>query len=275
MVKQAELMDRLASCVAAGHEAALRAMVAAGLSRSGDDGLLVQAAALIDHSRQQYTECRQKLESALVLSPLRPAAWCGLADGYLSENRVDDAKGLLVHVASLSASSADLLRFCASRLDGLGESTTALETIRRAVQLQPENAQAVYEFGYFLARAGHPPHLVVSMMERAVSLAPHEAIYRVGLAKVLTNLGQIDEAVARVRSLSARQLDQITCRCCLEGLVKLFESCGDRIRAHACRVRAERLPFEPRPTVLFDPLFLLREFFCSVHPRSHGSRSCP
>lgn len=259
-----ELLSRLPSLVASGRLATALALVNAELARSDGDGRLFQVAGLLDHAAGRFVSSRQKLETALVLVPLRPASWCGLADSYRRTGQMEDARSIYSHIATLCDSSVDLLRMCASRLDGMGEACRALEVARRAVGIQRDSAQVVYEFGYYLARAGHPPHLVVSIMEQAVALAPQAAVYRVGLAKVLAGLGHNVDALHCVRDLSARQLDQIACPCCLERLAELFESGNDWIRAHACRVRIERLPSEPQQTVAFDPLLLVKEFFAGL-----------
>ncbi len=258
------LFSRLMSLVTSGRLTTGRALADTELAQSDDDGRLYQVSGLLDHTAGRFDSSRRKLETALALAPLQPVSWFGLADSYLRTGLTEDARSIYQHIATLPDSPVDLLRLCASRLDGLGETARALEAARRAAEVQGDNAQVVYEFGYYLARAGHPPHLVISIMEQAVALAPQAAVYRVGLAKVLAGLGYTDDALHCVRDLSARQLDQISCPCCLERLAKLFESGDDWIRAHACRVRIERLPLEPQQTVAFDPLFLVKEFFAGL-----------
>jgi hypothetical protein len=272
MVNLTELVSRVSACLRSGLLSTAHASAGEALAVTLDDGRVWEIAGLLNHAGQQLGACLSKLETAMMLVPLRPAAWCALADASLQADRDEDARDLYAYVASLPGVSVDLLRYCASRLDAMDDSARALDVARRVVAMQGDSAQAVYEFGYYLARNGVASQLVISVMKRAVSLAPEQAIYRVGLAKMLSEWGDNSSALTWVRGFSARQLDQITCPCCLERLALLFESGHDPVRAHACRVRCEKRSAEPSPLAVFSSRLLIKEYLADGECVANSNR---
>ncbi|WP_397568932.1 tetratricopeptide repeat protein [Schlesneria sp. T3-172] len=229
-----------------------------------ENGRLCEVAGLFERAAQNYFAGRRRLERAMLFVPLRPSTWCALADCYLQSGLYRDARDIYASVANGPEVPADILRYCASRLDSLNESPRALEVARRVVAMQSDHAQSVYEFGYYLARSGATASLVMSVMKRAISLAPEKAIYRLGLAKIVAETGDLSRALDWVRHLSASQLDQIECRCCLERLAFLYEAGVDPVRAHACRVRMDNLPADSIPPTAIAPYLLVSEFLAEA-----------
>lgn len=260
------LLSRLRGLATAQQWTEATCLASEALSQDVDNGRLHEAVGLLQHSAQNYPSSRRHLETALHLAPLRPSSWCALADSYISAGLTEDAREIFVYVSAQSETSAEILRYCASRLDALGDSVKALGAARRVVARQPDNAHFVYEFGYYLARSGATAALVISVMQQAISLAPEKAMYRLGLAKVLAESGDLCGALNWVKHLSASQLDQITCRCCLERLAFLYQTASDQVRVHACRVRIEKLPENSGTPATFDPYLLVNEYFAESPP---------
>ncbi|WP_010585613.1 tetratricopeptide repeat protein [Schlesneria paludicola] len=260
MATQIEIVQQLSTMTSRGALQAARELAAESLVKFPDDGRLWEIAGLLDHAKGDPDSCERRLETAQTLTPLRPAASCGLADAYRHFGRNALAKDLYAHVVTLDQSSIRLWQYCALRLDEIGAVAQAVDAARRVAAAQPENAQSIFEFGYYLSRFGTASQLVAAVMKQAISLAPDQVSYRLGLADLLLSTGDRSAAFAWIQGLSARQIEQLTCPCCLERLARLFESGNDWVRAHACRVWIDRHSVNERPTARFSSSFLIQEY---------------
>lgn len=260
MATQIEIVQQVSIMAARGAFEPARELAVESLGRFPDEGRLWEIAGLLEHAVGDPNACEYRLETAQTLIPLRAAASCGLADAYRHFGRGDLGKDLYSHVVALEKSSIRLWQYCAQRLDEMGAAAQAVEAARRVAAAQPENAQSVFEFGYYLSRFGTASQLVVAVMKQAISLAPDQVSYRLGLADVLVSTGDTSAAFAWVQGMSARQIEQLSCPCCLERLARLFESGNDWVRAHACRVWIDRYSASERPAVRFSSSFLIQEY---------------
>ena len=181
------------------------------------------------------------LETASLLVPLRPEAMCGLAECYAAQRRLELAHLLYHRAVRDQRSSVGILLMAAAGADAIDAPSLSLVACRRALQLEPEAAQAYYDMGYYLGRLGRPHSMIEAAARRAIHLAPDHVQYRLGLASFLHTHGRSDEAYEVVRRISARQIRDIGCVCCLERMAGLFESIGDGLRSEWCRHRADDL----------------------------------
>lgn len=201
------------------------------------DGRGWELLGLIHHTRGRFALAVSALERASLLVPLRPAARVCLAYAYAKVGRRELSRDLLVALIVDESLSIALLLQVATALDAIDHPAWALRACRVASERDPHHPQAYFDMGYYATRCGHPPHLAESLARKAVSLAPDNACYRVGLASLLMKQGRAREAHAVVQHLSDDQIERIDCRCCLERIVNLFESAADFRRAVLCRQR--------------------------------------
>lgn len=74
-----------------------------------------------------------------------------------------------------------------------GDIQNATAHFQRAVQLEPDNAEALHNFGAALGRLGRHPE-ALTHLQRAAQLAPDGAGLHFDLATSLANLGRLDDA---------------------------------------------------------------------------------
>lgn len=210
----------------------------AALAECENDGPMWQLRGLIHRDRGEVEECIDALERASLLVPLDAVARVCLAAAYGKSGRRDLARDLFVALFGDGAMTVDLLIEVAAALDAIDQPRLAMKACRIAAERDPERSQPYYDMGYYAARCGYPVHVIEALARRAISLDPNRVNYRIGLASLLAKHGRLDEAHEIVGSITAEQLETVSCRCCLERIAAIFESAGDFARAAECRDRA-------------------------------------
>jgi len=76
-----------------------------------------------------------------------------------------------------------------------GRTDQALDSYRKALDLDEDNANAVNGLGYLLADSGEDPEAAVELCRKAVETHPDNAAYRDSLGWALFRAGRPDEAV--------------------------------------------------------------------------------
>jgi tetratricopeptide (TPR) repeat protein len=213
----------------------------AALLANEHDGRLWQLRGLIHRDRREGEACIDALERASLLVPLDGIARVALAEAYGHLGRRELARDLYVALFDDESLSIELLMQIAVGLDAIEQPRLAMQACRIAADRDPERSQPYYDMGYYAARSGYPVHVVESLARRAISLEPTRVNYRIGLASLLAKHDRIDEAHAVVRSITPEQIDEISCRCCLERMAALYEQVGDAARAQDCCARLDLL----------------------------------
>lgn len=178
------------------------------------------------------------LETASLLGPLSAAAQLTLGDCYLEHGFEESAKAIFRHLAQRNDLPADCLGTLAAFLGRTGQLQAALDVCRRAAACFPEAGEPLMGTAYYMGRLGYPPELIVGLLRRAVSLAPERLAYRLTLVRVLTTIGQKEEAQRLIQGISTQRLSAMRCAGCLRQLEKLYDEAGDAARAQLCRRRA-------------------------------------
>jgi tetratricopeptide (TPR) repeat protein len=115
-----------------------------------------------------------------------------LGTAYLKAGRYADAATLLkrINAASLPKEhQATFQQMLAVALDKTGDSSSALDALRKAAQGKPDDSDAWYNYGTAAFNAGDTA-TGVSALDRAVSLDPGDAEKREAYTKVLIRLGR-------------------------------------------------------------------------------------
>ena len=239
-VADAELRTAISQYNARNYDRAL-ALVDAALSRQPEHGRLWELRGLIQHGRGEPQAALDALETASALVPLRPASQAVLAACYAAIGRRELARDVYCQVAALPYAGSGLLLEIAAALNDLGTAALAVRVCREASQRDPDAAEPYYDLSYYLGRCGAPLELVESLARRAIGLAPERVSYRVGLASLLYRARRADDAYQVVGRLTARQIREIGCRCCLERVIEVYEAGGDALRARLGRQRLKQL----------------------------------
>lgn len=214
------------------------------LEEYADEGRLWELCGLIHRARREPEPALHALEMASLLVPLGPVGRCVLAECYAHQGKRELARDLYQHLLASPGLPTDLLLQIAAGLDQIGDPVRALKTCRDASRQEPEAAQPYYDMGYYMGRCGYPQHLIEGVARKAIALAPERVNYRIGLASFLMRHAREEDAYDLVRDLTAFQIREVACRCCLDRIVAIFEQAGDWTRAKLCRDRLLQLAVE-------------------------------
>lgn len=197
------------------------------LRRNRYDGRAWELLGLIQYSRGRIKIAVSALERASLIVPLRPAARVCLGHGYGRIGRINLSRDLLLELIDDETMPVPLLLQVASGLDAISQPNLAMNACRAAIRRDPDLAQPYYDLGYYAARCGLPVRVTDSLARKAISLAPENVCFRVGLASLLVKQDRCREAYRLVESFSNEQIERIPCACCLRRIVDLYESARD------------------------------------------------
>jgi tetratricopeptide (TPR) repeat protein len=97
---------------------------------------------------------------------------------------------------ALDSNDSDILGYAGCALADLGEMQRGIGLMRRAVEIDPSNAQAHAALGAALLRFGDPTG--IEEMRQGIRISPHDtrlAVWEAMLARGLLSLGQVNEAI--------------------------------------------------------------------------------
>ena len=223
------LLPCISAALASGlwaHDAAQALLEADSHRRNGkpDDALAVLDKALAEHPREpllyfnrgavlgehkRYEEAALALRTGLDLDPSHTEARLTLAKVLVSAHRYDEA---LAEINRYSSMVGEFLQgfdgyyvrgLALRRLDRLAE---AERQLRRAVEIQPGHADALFNLGTVLTRRGANVE-AAAFLRKAAGLQPDNADIRYRLAQVLRDTGEksgAEEELKIFRDLKAR-----------------------------------------------------------------------
>ncbi len=77
----------------------------------------------------------------------------------------------------------------------LKKDTAAVAVLKRAVQLNPHDGQALSALGYLFDRMGENPDITIVFCRQSVEIAPENGLFRYRLAQLLAKKGSLEEAL--------------------------------------------------------------------------------
>src|SRR5579872_4608996 len=107
--------------------------------------------------------------------------------------------------AAAGPSAGQLLAIAAQRRD-VGKLAEAATRARRALEVEPDNAEAEHHLGIVAHQAGNLAH-AISHLERAIALAPDNPLFHANLGEMQRLAGQFDEAEAQAERALALKPD--------------------------------------------------------------------
>ena len=124
---------------------------------------------------------------------------------YVHE-RDDDLSGAIAaleRALPLSPDDASLLFDIGVLYDKNGDAETSMEHMRRAVELDPENARALNYLAYTLAERGEDLDEAEALVQRALSIEPNDGYYVDSLGWVYFKTGRFEDAARELERAHA------------------------------------------------------------------------
>lgn len=132
-----------------------------------------------------------------------------IAEVYLEQGQVDRALRALERAERKARDAGDRAGQAASLIAlgeiqrGLGRDADAIESYRRAAEIDPSSWEARYALGVAYVSAGQP-RTAVQPLREAIQLAPEQGDVHLALASAYDQLGQSGDALATGREALAR-----------------------------------------------------------------------
>lgn len=159
-----------------------------------------------------------------------------LALGHLIGLVTDETSGEQAEVAAetalkLDSNDSDVLGYAGCALADLGKMQRGIGLMRRAVELDPSNAQAHAALGGALLRSGDPEG--IERMQHGIRISPRDnrlAVWEAVLARGLLSLGKVDESI-EVAEHACRSDDKIFLPRLVLAIAQLTSNRPDAARA--------------------------------------------
>jgi tetratricopeptide (TPR) repeat protein len=120
-------------------------------------------------------------------------------DALMNTGHFDLAEALLDNAIAKSPDNVDLL-FARSLLsDRMGNATKSEQSLRRIIELQPNDSRAYNQLGYALADGPSRHEEALELLERAIEISPDDPAIIDSLAWAQYKLGRYEEALANLQ----------------------------------------------------------------------------
>lgn len=204
------------------------------LATQPQDSRSLELKGIICHALQDFETGRAAIESASCLYPLTPSAELALADCYWFLDEHDMAAWLYGQLASRDQIPFPLLSGLAIGLSRLKDYDRAMGVCQKAAEIEPNCHHSRYGVAFYMSKSGYPPEFIYPVLTKVVSLAPGIFCYRMAVATVLCRMREFDRAYLSIADATIEELESVTCRCCLERLIRLYGFAKDQRRSEAC-----------------------------------------
>ncbi len=139
-------------------------------------------------------EATKMLEDGIAKRPDSREFVAGLADLYADQKRTDDAVRVLEQARSTLGDDESITLHLATVYEAGDRITDAEKELRRLLQRDPRNANALNSLGYLFASRGVRGTEAVELAQRAVELEPDNPAYLDTLGWALFKIGKVEDA---------------------------------------------------------------------------------
>jgi tetratricopeptide (TPR) repeat protein len=200
---------------------------------------------IIHAKNRRYPEAVSWLEQASRVEPLSIDGNICLADSYSETDRRELAVWLYRDLAMSEEASPDQWAEVACGLGRTGDFVSALGLCQKLCQRFPQNnAKAAFGVAYYMNRLSRPAEEILPYLKQAVAAEPHNAMFRLGLAFCLDQMGRTHEAFAHVKDVP---MSEIHWPHCMPRLMQIFLSVNDQACYIACQARLRQLTEQDLP----------------------------
>ena len=181
---------------------------------------------------ERWADAAQLFQQALELDPSSAGAWSGLGAAYREQHQYPEARAAYERLVMLDERHYFLTMLGAIQ-NKVGDRDAAITTLRRSLELMPDDDEAHYHLA--LALRASDSAAALEHFEQACRIDPAAASYHREMALTLYRLERFDEALeASQRALAADPADEFTHHG--HGLIQ--ESLGHFEAAKASHLRA-------------------------------------
>ncbi len=132
--------------------------------------------------------------TALALDPADPTPYIGLARLY-RERKNHNSAAYWYRQAAVIGNEASSWLLAGAHERMAGRDSTAREALKKALELEPNNDEALYELALTYAERESDFQQAISLMGSAIAADPHVAVYHSGLGVLLSMVGDFDGSV--------------------------------------------------------------------------------
>ncbi len=157
-------------------------------------------------SDREYDKAQRFLAAKLETFGGHPELYLMLGLLYREAKAPYEALHAFEHAVELQDDSAQAHFYLGAQLERLDAKTTARQSFRRAIALDPNYADALNYLGYMDTEDGVNYDEARSMIERAVTLDPDNGAYLDSLGWLYYKMGNVDEAIKHLEA-AAKLLD--------------------------------------------------------------------
>lgn len=234
-----ELLSNVAVLICTNRwDVALQVMVGITQERP-DSGPAWELRGLLESHLGFVSAAVSSLEQASLLVPLQPLASRCLALDYISQDRHRLGVELLVSLARAQQDPYFVRRINYDLLK-LSEYQASHQMLTESLACV-DSALLWHELSATLSKLNRPAEESLSAAMRAISLSPDFASYRVTAASLLVTMNEADDAFYLVRDLSAKQIQELDCLCCLWRLIHIYNCFDSDERVRLCYSRLHEL----------------------------------
>ncbi|MEC8558134.1 MAG: hypothetical protein VXZ82_24260 [Planctomycetota bacterium] len=234
-----ELLSNVAVLICTNRwDVALQVMVGITQERP-DSGPAWELRGLLESHLGFVSAAVSSLEQASLLVPLQPLASRCLALDYISQDRHRLGVELLVSLARAQQDPYFVRRINYDLLK-LSEYQASHQMLTESLACV-DSALLWHELSATLSKLNRPAEESLSAAMRAISLSPDFASYRVTAASLLVTMNEADDAFYLVRDLSAKQIQELDCSCCLWRLIHIYNCFDSDERVRLCYSRLHEL----------------------------------
>ena len=109
-----------------------------------------------------------KLELVTELAPMEPATWANLALMAMRRNELEVAQGHLSQALSMDSTDSGILLLAAAHARMLGDESTQVHYLQKAVASDPLNARALFDLVHLLPSSSYEITVLMEQLENAV-----------------------------------------------------------------------------------------------------------
>jgi Flp pilus assembly protein TadD len=216
-----------------------------GTEQFPDAARLWEMQGILLHREEDFVGAEFALETATMLAPLSMAGEYALAACYVQTGHLSAAGSIYEHLLNRRHVPTARLAELAAGLAKCGMLHQALIVCRQAAELEPDSDEAIYGMAHYMSRLSYPAEQVIPLLQKAVDLAPHEALYRLALVGWLARTGCFRQAHHHLKAITPERLQAIECSCCLNRLMEVGRKSDDH---ELVSLLSDCLKKSPKPT---------------------------
>ena len=113
---------------------------------------------------------------------------------YVEQEKPGDGKPYLKKAVSLRPASGPANRYLGECCMGMGRIDEAIQTFKKAIKINPNDAASLSALGYLFNEVGENPEVALTFCEQSVKIAPEDGLFRYRLGMLYYHQDRIQDA---------------------------------------------------------------------------------